>query len=252
MIVAGDERSIVFTEEQLTAPHGEAYRFSVTLIYKSDVSSTRQIIARIDDDDDGDGIKDSEDSCPLSRTAGFVSDVNTNDIDGDGCEDQTEDVLPSLAELEATSNPNNITLTWQLTARDDNGSNYLAGIRTIEVTVLHISRDILLDTMIVAGDEESIVFTEEQLTAPHGEAYRFSVTLIYKSGVSSTRQITARIDDDDDDDGIKDPEDSCPLSRTAGFVSDINTNDIDGDGCEDQTEDVLPSLAELEGNQQSQ
>ena len=246
MTVAGDERSIVFTEEQLTAPHGEAYRFSVTLVYKSDVNSTRQIIAHIDDDDDDDGIKDSEDSCPLSRTAGFVSDVNTNDIDGDGCEDQTEDVLPSLAELKAISNPNNITLTWQLTARDDNGSNYLAGIRAIEVTALHISRDILLDTMIVAGDARSIVFTAEQLTAPHGEAYRFSVTLIYKSGVSSTRQIIARIDDDDDDDGIKDSEDSCLLSRTAGFVSDVNTNDIDGDGCEDQTEDVLPSLAELE------
>ena len=146
------ETQFYFSAESLNNNLDDTYTFNVTLVYKNLVLSASAYASAqinvgddVDDDGDGDGIKDSEDSCLLSRTAGFVSDINTNDIDGDGCEDQTEDVLPSLAELEATSNPNNITLTWQLTARDDNGSNYLAGIRVIEVTALHISRDILLD-----------------------------------------------------------------------------------------------------------
>ena len=43
-----------------------------------------------DDDDDGDGVMDSMDGCRLSITEGWVS-GNASDLDGDGCEDDTED-----------------------------------------------------------------------------------------------------------------------------------------------------------------
>ena len=46
-------------------------------------------------------------------------------------------------------------------------------------------------------------------------------------------------DADDDDDGIEDVEDMvCPFSVSPSFVSPSSLNDHDGDGCEDDTEDI--------------
>lgn len=141
----------------------------------SSVSTNRSfvLLSSNSDDIDGDGIDDDFDSCPdgWGEDDGWSS-SNLTDIDGDGCHDGWEDL-------------------------DD--------------------------------DDDGISDVTDR--CPHSPGWNSTIEVDHDS--DGCRD--ADEDDDDDDDGVLDIADSCPTGATkwtSGFAS-----DWDGDGCRDADED---------------
>ena len=229
--------------EVLASPQGDEYEFTIWIRYRSAVITNSSVVGYIDPDDDNDGIIDSEDRCGTSKNADFISNVRMNDIDKDGCEDVGEDGLPAVANLTATNNSDSVTLSWDLVDSDDQGADYIAGIERLWLS--YTNRDNVTGVRNLSIQAESDELATEVLASPQGDEYEFTIWIRYRSAVITNSSVVGYIDPDDDNDGIIDSEDRCGTSKNADFISNIRMNDIDKDGCEDQTEDNLPAVADL-------
>ena len=168
-----------------------------------------------DDDDDGDGVMDSMDGCRLSITEGWVS-GNASDLDGDGCEDDTEDA-------------------------DDDGDGVLDGLDSCS-SALHRTGWTSLSTNDFDGD--GCHDASEDLDDDNDLIDDLIDRDLSNGSSSCTRSITlghADVDGDgcygyedvdDDGDGILDVNDYCPVQTAPEGNSVLQSNgcyDVAGD-----------------------
>lgn len=173
-----------------------------------------------DDDDDGDGILDEDDSCPQG-SKGWTPTLLT-DYDSDGCWDFSED-------LDDDNDGVN--------DRDVNG-NILDGCSSsigsqkdwISNETNDRDGDGCLDS-IEDDDDDADGLNDDEDACPQGEVVRTNDGLIVPIDISNDMDLDGcrdgDEDDDDDGDGILDEFDLCPERWTETL------NDLDKDGCDD-------------------
>ena len=162
---------------------------------------------------DGDGIPDESDQC-VESTVAFVS-SSSNDMDGDGCHDISEDTDDDGDGRPDTS---------------DRCSRGLIGWDSTNVELDHDSdgcQDVSEDD---DDDDDTILdpFDNCPLGAPGWQS----------TGASDYDRDGCRDSDDDlddDNDGTPDTQDSCP-NGVIGWIQ-TNETDYDMDGCRDMDED---------------
>ncbi len=162
-----------------------------------------------DEDDDSDGVVDTQDSCPRGET-GWTSDELT-DYDGDGCKDLGEEDL------------------------DDDGDGVPDITDACPVGIGGAGFDLDGDGCkdVEDSDDDGDQVRDESDLCSTGEIGWSSGTLTDHDGDGC--QDMNPEDLDDDNDGIADEVDDCPKGA-ANWPSNINT-DFDGDGCKDGFED---------------
>ena len=182
---------------------------------KSYDSKTVQIIILNTDDIDGDGIQNDVDRCPegLGEDDGWYSTANT-DYDRDGCEDQSEDI-------------------------DDDGDmlpdfddDCLSELGWISNSTSDYDTDGCSDNLQDDDDDNDGIIDDNDL-CPKGELNWESKAYSDYDG-DGCRDLTEDLDDDNDN--IADITDDCWRGQL-NWTSNIQV-DYDGDGCFDSTEDL--------------
>ena len=165
-----------------------------------------------DDDDDGDGVLDVDDSCPMGAI-GWIS-LAVSDHDSDGCADATEDDDDDDdGILDIDDSCLYGALNWTSTASNDH------------------DQDGCQDSVEDTDDDNDQVYDNPD-ACPRGETGWISNPDTDLDGDGCLDGVE---DDDDDGDGVDDDQDTCPTGAT-GWVSQ-SSNDNDGDGCLDSQED---------------
>ena len=165
-----------------------------------------------DDDDDGDGVLDIDDSCPMGAT-GWTS-LTVSDYDSDGCADAVEDDdddEDSILDVDDSCLYG--ALNWTSTVSNDH------------------DQDGCQDSVEDADDDNDLIYDNLD-SCPRGETGWVSSVDTDLDGDGCLDGVE---DDDDDGDGIDDDQDTCPTGAT-GWASQPS-NDNDGDGCLDSQED---------------
>ncbi len=165
-----------------------------------------------DDDDDGDGVLDIDDSCPMGAT-GWTS-LTVSDYDSDGCADAVEDDdddEDSILDVDDSCLYG--ALNWTSTVSNDH------------------DQDGCQDSVEDVDDDNDLIYDNLD-SCPRGETGWVSSVDTDLDGDGCLDGVE---DDDDDGDGIDDDQDTCPTGAT-GWASQPS-NDNDGDGCLDSQED---------------
>jgi ferredoxin len=166
-----------------------------------------------DADDDGEGIADAVDSCPMGAL-GWTSN-NTTDHDTDGCKDDVEDLDDDDdGILDSNDRCGTGTLNWISNGTTDYDTD---GCKD--------SNEDLDD------DDDSVNDTAD--SCPKGSLGWISAPSTDHDGDGCR---DSGEDADDDGDGISDEYDSCGRGELNWTSSNITDND--GDGCLDVTEDI--------------
>ena len=166
-----------------------------------------------DADDDGEGILDIADSCPMGALL-WTSNAST-DYDTDGCKDGVED---DDDDNDGAMDVDDMCATGTLNWTSDGTTDYDA--------------DGCKDSGEDLDDDDDTV-NDTADACPKGELGWISTPELDHDGDGC---LDANEDADDDDDGVDDVDDSCP-SGDLNWASSSNT-DNDGDGCLDATEDL--------------
>ena len=166
-----------------------------------------------DADDDGEGIPDIADSCPMGALM-WVSNTST-DYDTDGCKDDVEDADD---DNDGALDIDDMCVTGTLNWTSDGTTDY-------DTDGCKDSGEDLDD------DDDTVNDTAD--ACPKGELGWISTPDLDHDGDGCLDAIE---DADDDDDGVDDVDDSCPRGDL-NWASSSNT-DNDGDGCLDATEDL--------------
>ena len=164
-----------------------------------------------DQDDDNDGIEDSQDNCnsPLNWESNSI-----NDYDSDGCDDSSEDMDDDNDGIgDVDDNCQTGLLSWQSDSSSDYDSD---GCKDVEED----------------SDDDNDGIQDNLDTCSKGTLNWISDSTTDTDG-DGCRDIDE--DDDDDSDGVFDSTDDC-IAGVSNWVSD-STTDYDSDGCRDSDED---------------
>jgi len=164
-----------------------------------------------DQDDDNDGIEDSQDNC--NNSLNWESN-SINDYDSDGCDDSSEDMDDDNDGIgDVDDDCQTGLLFWQSDSSSDYDSD---GCKDIEED----------------SDDDNDGIQDNLDTCSKGTLNWISNSTTDTDG-DGCRDIDE--DDDDDSDGVFDSTDDC-IAGVSNWVSD-STTDYDSDGCRDSDED---------------
>ena len=165
-----------------------------------------------DDDDDGDGVLDIDDSCPMG-SFGWISSAFT-DYDGDGCSDTVED-----------GDDDNDSIL------DSDDSCLYGALNWTSSNITDHDGDGCKDSTEDNDDDNDLIYDNPDL-CPLGVTGWTTSPSTDLDGDGCHDELE---DDDDDNDSIDDDEDYCEKGKT-GWTS-SPSSDNDGDGCHDLEED---------------
>jgi len=164
-----------------------------------------------DQDDDNDGIEDSQDNC--NNSLNWESN-SINDYDSDGCDDSSEDMDDDNDGIgDVDDDCQTGLLFWQSDSSSDYDSD---GCKDVEED----------------SDDDNDGIQDNLDTCSKGTLNWISDSTTDTDG-DGCRDIDE--DDDDDSDGVFDSTDDC-IAGVPNWVSD-STTDYDSDGCRDSDED---------------
>ena len=164
-----------------------------------------------DQDDDNDGIEDSQDNC--NNSLNWESN-SINDYDSDGCDDSSEDMDDDNDGIgDVDDDCQTGLLFWQSDSSSDYDSD---GCKDVEED----------------SDDDNDGIQDNLDTCSKGTLNWISDSTTDTDG-DGCRDIDE--DDDDDSDGVFDSTDDC-IAGVSNWVSD-STTDYDSDGCRDSDED---------------
>ena len=170
----------------------------------------------LDEDDDNDGVADTDDRCATSTTI-WTSNATT-DYDGDGCRDgfaeETDDDNDGVLNTADTVCPRGAT-DWISNAITDHDGD---GCRDGFAEETDDDNDGVLNTADIVCPRGQTNWTSNAITDYDGDGCR--------DGFAE--------ETDDDNDGVNNAKDEC-LSGTVGQVS-TSVTDRDGDGCLDESD----------------
>ena len=265
---------------------GQDYRIDLQFFFDNDKYVAPPIPFGIsystdeEDDDDGDGVPNSQDACPSG--ANDLSTAPYSDIDLDGCRDNDEDEsfdIPSLAiqDLDFIPLADSIAFSWTnpgnagnagsfrlkdveiyyIITRGPNRLHYYSGKLSDYQSVIAGGKvDISLNTVIPfsgynARSSYRVGFTpvfdtdrQGDVSSPRPDDASGPITIVDEILLGYNHdmdRLSDYDDNDDDNDGKHDNLDHCPRG-VINWTRDIRSNDLDNDGCHDAWEDPYLSF----------